>query len=156
MPRKMISTAPKTCPLCSRVFARKARAGMKQWAAQRFCSVKCDRATKSPPVKPCQRCQKPVSRPWAQKFCSRTCAQRFKSVDPVATRYRILKINGRKIAEHRYVMEQFLGRPLRTDEIVHHLNEDKLDNRLENLELTTAAEHGRHHMLGNQNARRAR
>jgi hypothetical protein len=44
------------------------------------------------------------------------------------------------ILEHRYVMEQSIGRSLEKHEYVHHLNGDRKDNRIENLELWT----GRH------------
>jgi len=51
------------------------------------------------------------------------------------------------VAEHRLIMENILGRYLTDKEIVHHINEDTMDNSIENLQLMTASEHSKYHSL---------
>lgn len=49
------------------------------------------------------------------------------------------------VLEHRVVMENHIGRLLDSSEVVHHINGNKKDNRVENLEVMTALEHSLHH-----------
>jgi hypothetical protein len=49
---------------------------------------------------------------------------------------------------HRLMMELHLGRRLSRLEHVHHINGDRWDNRIENLSVMPASEHGRLHRAG--------
>lgn len=67
---------------------------------------------------------------------------------PMATGYVVLRMpdhptsNSKgRIYEHRYVMEQMIGRGLELTESVHHRNGDRSDNRPENLELWASKAH---------------
>lgn len=60
-------------------------------------------------------------------------------------KYKTIQINKKGYQEHRYIMEQFLKRKLENNEIVHHKNNNKEDNRIENLQLMTKNEHSKYH-----------
>src|SRR5687767_10040755 len=52
---------------------------------------------------------------------------------------------GGYVPEHVRLMELHIGRRIRSDEVVHHRNEDRQDNRLENLELMMGPAHSQLH-----------
>ena len=56
-------------------------------------------------------------------------------------------------AEHRVVMAQVIGRPLSSDEVVHHVNRVKTDNRPENLVILTREEHAALHAAEDRGVR---
>lgn len=49
--------------------------------------------------------------------------------------YKFISVKGKKVYEHRHVMEVHLGRKLMTNEIVHHIDGDRLNNNINNLKL---------------------
>lgn len=54
-------------------------------------------------------------------------------------------VNDEQYFVHRRKMEDFLGRKLTCNEVVHHKDQNKLNNDINNLEVLTRAEHARLH-----------
>jgi len=114
----------RACAGCGSTF--KSRHSVSPKGETQFCSVKCFRHASKGENNPCWK------------------GGRF--VNHLG--YVILNIDGKQIPEHRYLMAKHIGRSLRKGEVVHHKNEIKHDNRIENLELMTVAEHMRLHSSG--------
>lgn len=55
--------------------------------------------------------------------------------------YKKIVVDGVQVREHRHLMEKKIGRKLRPDEVVHHIDGNKLNNNLDNLVVMTRAEH---------------
>ena len=59
--------------------------------------------------------------------------------------YKYVSVDGHKIAEHRLIVQEREGKKLTSNEVVHHVNGDRFDNRPENLVVVSRAEHRRLH-----------
>ena len=62
--------------------------------------------------------------------------------------YETKTINGKERPVHILLMEEILGRPLKENEVVHHINGDKRDNRPENLQVLDRGKHTSLHKQG--------
>ncbi|HYE58551.1 MAG TPA: HNH endonuclease signature motif containing protein [Rhodothermales bacterium] len=113
-----------------------------------YCSSRCQgRVSTTRVVRTCDFCgakysaQGSHARRGVARFCSRPCHDNARRIAN-NRRYRSVVIDGRKVLEHRWVMEQVLGRPLRDDEVVDHINRCRRDNRPSNLRVLSREEHG--------------
>lgn len=89
-------------------------------------------------------------------FCCKGCESEFRKLNNStvqwqgghigkSTGYKYIRVNGKDVGEHILVMTRHLGRRLKRNEVVHHIDGNKLNNSLENLQLMTRQEHSRLH-----------
>ena len=105
-------------------------------------------------TKTCKQCGKSFkivpAEAYRRRCCSRPCADNRRRKNGLSvgkilnTGYHGFSLRGKTLLAHRQVMATYLERPLEPQEVVHHRNGNKMDNRIENLELfVNHAEHMR-------------
>lgn len=91
-----------------------------------------------------------------RRFCSSKCKSikqfqdpskhgRWKGGSRETLGYKEIKVGRKYIKEHRMIAEKALGRKLLHSEIVHHINFDKKDNRIDNLIVMNRIWHNKIH-----------
>lgn len=63
----------------------------------------------------------------------------------VGPNYEYKNTYGGRIREHIYLIQKKIGRQLYKNEVVHHIDDDKTNNNIDNLDLCTATEHNNCH-----------
>jgi hypothetical protein len=90
------------------------------------------------PDQRCSHCEKPAKYMTPEPCCAMHYQRHwYKYHRPI--------IEGKPKLFHRHIMEEFIGRKLTETEVVHHINGDRMDNRIENLQLMDRIDHLKMH-----------
>lgn len=144
-----------TCEVCGKEFeVPKSDHRVKEGKKIRFCSKPCmGIGTRTGEIRKCLYCKNEFYST-RTVFCSQDCArkyrvQNYKHKTYMENGYIVEYHNGYNkkgnVKQHRRIMEEYLGRKLAADEVVHHKNGIKTDNRIENLEVKSWSEHSSDH-----------
>ena len=129
-----------TCERCGKEFVRNLTDRELKIGKGKYCSHECYSDRFAWVQTYCEQCGKPLKRGHGDRFCSHKCsglAHRKKDgyVEPGSGYVFMTVGDGRRVAQHRYVMEQLLDRELYDWERVHHKNGRRNDNDPSNLEI---------------------
>ena len=142
------------CAVCGRSFEVIPGDARVKNNSIKYCSKKCmGEANKTGKTIKCENCGKAFYST-RRRFCCIECARAFRIKNYEHKTYKengyiVEFLNGYNkkgnIKQHRRIMEEYLGRRLEPDEIVHHINGDKTDNRIENLKVMKRGAHSALH-----------
>lgn len=144
-----------TCIVCGKKFFCKSYDNrLREGKEIKYCSHDCAGiATRTGKEVECLYCGNKFYSTRA-KFCCRKCVCEYRKMHSEHLPYEengylSVYVDGynkkNNAKQHRLVMETYLGRRLDKDEVVHHINGDTKDNRIENLVVMSRGDHSRLH-----------
>ena len=137
----------KECEFCSKEFST-------YRISKKTCSKDCQmnlirKKTRRGEIRECKKCGNPFycrpsedRRGFIRKYCSRQCKRKYTNRPDglyISSDGYWCKSNGQKL--HRYLFEQKFKIKLKQTDIIHHIDGDKLNNKISNLKKMSRTEH---------------